>query len=53
VDRHARERLVYLYEVEIVRPPPGLLQGLLARVPRDGEQVRRLLGDLGVRDDGP
>src|SRR5215218_1811505 len=52
VDRHPRERLVYLHEVQVVGAPPGLLQRELPRVAWHGKQVRRLLRDLGVRDDG-
>src|SRR5215208_1383718 len=48
-----RERLVYLHEIQVLRSPPRLLERQLPRVAGHGEQVRRLLGDLGVGDYGP
>ncbi len=53
VDGDPGERLVYLNEVEVGGAPPGLLQRELPSVARHGQEVRRVLGDLGVGDDGP
>ena len=53
VDRNPREGFIDLHEIQVLGAPSSLLEGEFPGVPGNGQQVRRLLGDLGVGDNGP